>query len=326
MIVTTIVYAPRHTFYFLFGSLTHFDPSSTQPGGNVVTTAIQSTSIMPATTGTSSSGSSSHVGAIAGGVVGGIVALLAIGAFIWLLRRRSQHEEFDGDFDPDRVHRQSRLGNFDLAAGGHDTTVTPFMVENPASSGLAGVGIGAAAAAGGASLGALEAGHHQRQTSTSSAPPSSWDHHSAAFVGPQGPGFPPQPQPPHSPESSTGSGYMPVGPPSTGGYAPSAAPTSESAYTPSSQRSAKEREAMRYRALHLTNTPDGGETSGLLGGAASPPPPSRTSTEVLQHRDGGRLEEAPHEQPPSEIPPSYDSIPRDERSPAVSPGPASPQP
>ena len=36
------------------------------------------------------------------------------------------------------------------------------------------------------------------------------------------------------------------------------------------------------------------------------------NTPVLQHQDAGRLDVTPEEEPMNEIPPSYDSIPRDE--------------
>ena len=51
--------------------------------------------------------SSSHTGAIVGGVVGGILGLLALAVLGWWLtkrwRKQRDMEEFDGDFDPDRV-------------------------------------------------------------------------------------------------------------------------------------------------------------------------------------------------------------------------------
>ena len=54
--------------------------------------------------------------------------------------------------------------------------------------------------------------------------------------------------------------------------------------------SQKELEAQRY---HITNDGSG--------------------TPVLQHQDAGRLDVTPEEEPMNEIPPSYDSIPRDEQ-------------
>ncbi|KAI0080171.1 hypothetical protein K474DRAFT_1581732, partial [Panus rudis PR-1116 ss-1] len=58
--------------------------------------------------------------------------------------------------------------------------------------------------------------------------------------------------------------------------------------------SAKEREAAAARGLHVAND------EGPSG--------------VVVHQDGGRLEATPEEEDvPNEIPPSYDSIPRDQR-------------
>ena len=89
----------------------------------IVTTTIRSTIIVVPTS--ASSGGSSNTGAIVGGVAGGIVALLAIfiiGLFYW--RRNRRRDEFDGNFDPDRVVRH--VGDTDLGAGAE---VTPYQYE-----------------------------------------------------------------------------------------------------------------------------------------------------------------------------------------------------
>ena len=99
-----------------------------------------------------------------GGAVGGVVALAALILLFWFLRRRRKRDDFDGNFDPDRV----------VAAGGHndllDSQVTPYSY-NPADGGsdmrqhggnaalLGAAGLGAGVAAGAAS--------HGRQSSTS---------------------------------------------------------------------------------------------------------------------------------------------------------------
>ena len=73
----------------------------------------------------SGSGSSSNTGAIVGGVVGGIaglIAILLIGLFCWR-RNRRRSEDFDGNFDPDRVVRHA--GHTDLAVA----EVTPYSYE-----------------------------------------------------------------------------------------------------------------------------------------------------------------------------------------------------
>ncbi|KAH7882577.1 hypothetical protein F5I97DRAFT_281281 [Phlebopus sp. FC_14] len=47
--------------------------------------------------------SSTNTAAIVGGVVGGIAGLALLALLIFCLRRRSRRDEFDGNFDPDRV-------------------------------------------------------------------------------------------------------------------------------------------------------------------------------------------------------------------------------
>lgn len=126
--------------------------------------------------GTNGGGGSSHTGAIVGGVVGGIVvlALLLIGG-MWLYRRRKQ-DDFDGNFDPDRVvardslRRGGRGEAPDLLAPGADAEAHPYTygMQQAGSGGASfygpgsgqagpggfhpGPGVGAAAA--GAGLGA----------------------------------------------------------------------------------------------------------------------------------------------------------------------------
>jgi hypothetical protein len=73
----------------------------------------------------SGGGGSSNTGAIVGGVAGGIAVLLVIlitGLFYW--RRSRRRDDFDGNFDPDRVIRHA--GDADLAGGAE---VTPYHYE-----------------------------------------------------------------------------------------------------------------------------------------------------------------------------------------------------
>jgi hypothetical protein len=80
-------------------------------------------------TGASSS-KSSNTGAIVGGVAGGIAALAAaIIIFLFCWRRNRRPEEFDGNFDPDRVVRHA--GHTDLAGA----EVTPYNYEAPSTAG-----------------------------------------------------------------------------------------------------------------------------------------------------------------------------------------------
>jgi hypothetical protein len=75
-----------------------------------------------------SSSKSSNTGAIVGGVAGGIAALAAvIIIFLFYWRRNRRPEEFDGNFDPDRVVRHA--GHTDLAGA----EVTPYSYEGPPS-------------------------------------------------------------------------------------------------------------------------------------------------------------------------------------------------
>jgi len=70
-------------------------------------------------------GGSSNTGAIVGGVAGGIAVLLAIliiDLFYW--RRSRRRDDFDGNFDSDRVVRHA--GDADLAGGAE---VTPYHYE-----------------------------------------------------------------------------------------------------------------------------------------------------------------------------------------------------
>lgn len=116
---------------------------TTGANGQVVTTTIESTVLITPSVSASSGGGSSNTGAIAGGIAGGIIGLIAIlliGLFCWR-RNRRRSDDFDGNFDPDRVVRH--VGHTDLAGGAE---VTPYSYEP----GVA----GAAAAHSGPSTGA----------------------------------------------------------------------------------------------------------------------------------------------------------------------------
>lgn len=134
-------------------------------------------------------------------------------------------------------------------------------------------------------------------------------------------------------------GMVPLGQdPRNGSASPPPPTVSGSTYSSNSAyggiggaRSAKEREAMGYtdggqqqQQLGLATTLEGDEVGGSrqsMGGGQQPmmggqqpqmnmAPPERVTSPVLQHQDGGRVEPVVHEEAPSEIPPSYDSIPR----------------
>lgn len=85
-------------------------------------------------TSPSSGGGKSNTGAIIGGVAGGIATLivfLIIGLFYW--RRNRRRDDFDGNFDPDRVVRHA--GDADLAGGAE---VTPYHYEPGAGGPMSG--------------------------------------------------------------------------------------------------------------------------------------------------------------------------------------------
>ena len=243
---------------------------STAADGLVVTTTIQSTIIIVPSSPPSKS---SNTAAIAGGVAGGVAAIAAIIiVFLFYWRRSRQREEFDGNFDPDRVVRHA--GHTDLAGA----EVTPYNYE-PAA-GTPGTPSGPTSptfSADGsmrqyrdsqALLGGsiLEGAGVATATSGSHYAPTSSD----GVNGPQGSAS-------HARSSSLGSGQgFPVAQP----------------YRP---LSAKERDAMRQRG-------DGG-----LGLASAL---EEGEGDVIQHSDGGFVPApAPPSRPVQEIPPSYDSIP-----------------
>lgn len=294
-----------------------------------ITTQSTSTIAAPTSSSTSSGGGgghSSNTGPIVGGVVGGIGGLALLALLIWFLRRRAKRDEFDGDFDPDRVVRHSSGQGLDLA--GPETNVTPFQLGQPGfgtggppsvatSAGAAGFGAGPGH--GGAPMSMPLPQHEMAQHggpaylgAAGAGGQSAYDQYAYGGANANGPLTPTS--------GSSSSGY---GPPVSAAhgyagaaYAPSVAPTatsgshysqSQSGVTPSSGRSAKEREALAARngragQLHLANHPEGEEAAPV-------------ESEVVQHRDGGRVPppRADSGSSPAEIPPSYDSIPREDR-------------
>ncbi|KAI0357333.1 hypothetical protein OH77DRAFT_1519277 [Trametes cingulata] len=127
---------------------------ATAPDGSVYTSVITSTLIstptVPASDRSSSSSSSSHTGAIVGGVVGGVAgaALLATLLF-FLCRARRRRDDFDGNFDPDRVTADARGGgtlpDIDLAAD----EITPYNYTPAGMNAVPGAPVGGAGPAAG---------------------------------------------------------------------------------------------------------------------------------------------------------------------------------
>ncbi|KAI0311309.1 hypothetical protein OF83DRAFT_770230 [Amylostereum chailletii] len=254
----------------------------------------------------SSSGSSTNTGAIVGGVVGGVAGLavlLALAFFLW--RRNRNKDDFDGNFDPDRVVHHSGHADLDAEIA---PTMTPFpfdgssgaspgaphdflargpqMQQNETNKSFLGPGFaGAGAGAGAAGYG--YAGAHrgpsppQSQYAPTSSDPAEYRSESS-----------------HYPPSTAPSNSLYASNPDRGGISPGPSlPATTSSSGPSWQaRSAKEREAYAARNAQRSQ-------GGVFSGGDDP------GADVLQHQDGGRLPA----QGPQEIPPSYDSIPPDQR-------------
>lgn len=251
--------------------------------------------------------SSSHTGAIVGGIVGGIAGLAVLSLLLlWWYRRKNRKEDFDGNFDPDRIISDGRHQD-DLDLVGHE--IHPFdyapnqemaqqhpSVPSFLTGGLAGAGAGAGAAAlqtqrnyppapystSGASAPSTYsqpmsdpafAGYDARSSShghtTTSHGASSPTNPSFAMPGPSGDFRQPSPGPSLAMGSESSNSSPPGG---VGGSIPSS----------------KEREAQGGRFRVANEGP------------------------VIVHQDGGRLDSTPEEEdPPHEIPPTYDSIRRD---------------
>jgi hypothetical protein len=232
-----------------------------------------------------------------GGVVGGIVVLGVLGLVLFFcLKRRNNLDDFDGNFDPDRVVGHSTGGGtlpqIDLGA-----EVTPFEYGGPGLRPLSGDGMTQY----GESPYVGMAPSHRSMSPPSQYPASSTEQ-PLFNQGQQ------QRSGPGTGSETSGSHY---GPSSYGGDGVAAAAGGAVGgiygHSPNSSisqpQSAKEREAMTQRygrsgvlGLATQQEEDGGQSSG-----------PRES--VVVHSDGGRVNL--EEEGPTEIPPAYDSIPAD---------------
>lgn len=251
---------------------------STDQDGQVETQTVVSTQLIFPTDAPNSGGSTSsnsNVAAIAGGVVGGALAILAIILIIFfILKRRRNTEDFDGDFDPDRLDperfggsatRPGALPNIDLVGA----EVTPFTYQAdplPHKEGYNPYG---------------------QMVQQSGAPvvrgegsgPGISDVHSSTTGS-------------HYPTTVTGQSLS--GMHHTDFRGPSPGP---SLVTSGTHPSSKDRDAASERVrLQVANSGNGEGGSGQGTGI------------VLQHRDAGRLHS---HVAPEEIPPSYDSVPHE---------------
>ncbi|KAI8978863.1 hypothetical protein BD414DRAFT_120628 [Trametes punicea] len=93
----------------------------------IVTTIVTTPTIDPSNRASSSS---SHTGPIVGGVVGGVAGLAILATLLFFLfRARRRRDDFDGNFDPDRVTGDNRatLPDIDLGAG----EIEPYNYNPP---------------------------------------------------------------------------------------------------------------------------------------------------------------------------------------------------
>ncbi|KAG2067978.1 hypothetical protein BDR04DRAFT_1104189 [Suillus decipiens] len=256
----------------------------------VVTTEISITTSIPVSTSSASStNNSTNTGAIVGGVIGGIAALAIFALLIFCLRRRRRREEFDGNFDPDRVtSHPSGGGTLPQVDLGEENEITPYpdrggsMRQYGESAVSPFLSTGAAASVAGA--------NNHRTTSLLSSPSQYSDTATTAAEGYPSQGF-----------IRPGPGQYPLGGPNVypmqqtdwHNPRPLTSPDPSVSNASSSSRAMKEREAAAGRqGLGLATQQEvDGEGSGG----------------VVQHQDGGQVH-SEEETEPRDIPPAYDSI------------------
>lgn len=319
--------------------------SATDANGSVFTSVVTSTIVSTPTVGASSdraTTSSSHTGAIVGGVVGGLAGAAILATLIFFICRRRRRDDFDGNFDPDRVTGDNRgtLPDIDLAAA---EAVTPYSynpggMPTPQPTGAPAAGQadmrqygghvpsflagGVAGAGAGAAMGyAANEGRTASPPSAYTQPsqshyaPSSSDHGGypdyaayAAYANP----YPAQSGPPTSsnPSSPTNTSFGPqtgvagrdFRHPSPG---PSLAATTLTDPSTSGNSSNPPAPGVIPSAKEREAMQYRRQVANPDGAGAGP------SGGVLQHQDGGRLNATPEDEEPSEIPPRYDSIAHD---------------
>ncbi|KAJ7103319.1 hypothetical protein B0H15DRAFT_811831 [Mycena belliarum] len=301
--------------------------------GQTFTTVLQVTSTIaagstvvasPKTTRTTS-----HTGAIVGGVIGGLAFLLAIGAgFLWYRRRSRYKDEFDGNFDPARVTSTRPVSTGPEMIANTGGTLPRMNIDDDDDDYGVGHGIPHSTRGGGI-INPFMYAPTAAPSSRSQSPPMSMSQYS---------------QDGYAPTLSSAGGYyaaMPRETQAVGGHYPPSAPSngSASSYNP---RSAKEREAQRAgfaianpshdnepRAMsgaydeqyqmylrsgpqNARNSPRGESDRPPLSPTASSSAASHRASGVLVHKDGGRVDAVQEEQA-DEIPPTYDSLPKIER-------------
>ncbi|KAJ7293122.1 hypothetical protein C8J57DRAFT_1268167 [Mycena rebaudengoi] len=323
--------------------------------GKTFTTIVHRTStISPGSTGidslpVSTKQTSSHTGAIVGGVIGGLALItVVVAAALWYRRRSRYRNEFDGNFDPARVTSTRPVSaGPEMIAQTTGGTLPRMNIDDDEDDGMGGrlPHIGGIV------------------TPFSYAPSASAYGSSARSFSPPIPSSSPPPMSQHSqdgytPTMSSAGGYytaVPQQAQAVGGYyppAPSSTSSGNQQYTP---RSAKEREALgaqrsnfgvanpshenelpsrpmsgpyddqQYRSYlqegpqNSRRSPQETQFNDQYSPASSQYASSsgagrRTSSGVLVHQDGGRVEnENPIRHGGEEIPPTYDSLPAGER-------------
>lgn len=326
-------------------TLTNYNRTTNSDGQTITSTVLETTSMPIATGAVANRSSSSNVGPIVGGVVGGVVGAALLATLVFLLCRRRRRDDFDGNFDPDRVvgvnhgaGQGGTLPDIDLAAAGEVTpySYTPGGAMAPGSTagdmrqyggvpaflagGVAGAGLGAAAA-------------HRSQTHSNSPPPqslsgysypqshSAYSHSSFDPLQQQQP-YPPQPYPQsHSTASPTSPTFPVAAVPGRDFRQPSPGPSlaytgsdhspgGSSAHPGSGQGLGMGGMGMAgvIPSAKEREAMGGGRRSGMFVANAD----SHAGPGVMQHQDGGRVREShAEEEEPNEIPPSYDMIRRD---------------
>lgn len=247
-------------------------------GGITSAVTVIITSNLPASTSPASNSDSTNVGAIAGGVVGGVGGLLLLMALLWFLRRKGKKDKFEENmFAPDRnVDR----GELDLAGddvNDPEAVARPYQLPpSPTRNEMAmSANSRPLSMHSGYGQGRPLSGPYDEAVAGMASPTSG-----TSYYTQPGPGMGmPMPMPmsldhiAHAQSRAT----------STYDHHTQPSETTTSDGGSSSARMLKEREARRF---HVANDNAG----------------------VIVHSDGGRVEEEPEPEEPREIPPTYDSI------------------
>ncbi|KAF8126270.1 hypothetical protein EV363DRAFT_1418818 [Boletus edulis] len=252
--------------------------SSTDSAGSVVIVTSTVPEVVTTSISSNTGTTSSHnTGIIVGAVVGGVIGVALVALLLFCIRKRARKDEFDGNFDPDRVVGHADVGGGTLPQVDLADEVTPFPPSQPFTD---------------------QRNASMRQygkspylpVSSSPGPSAEFYPHGTVGAGPSV--IDGQPRSP--PVNMYGTGPQDWYSPRPG----ASPPPSTVSNTTSSTRAAKEREAMGR----------GGQGRGLTLG--TPQEAAEGSGDVVVHQDAGRAPIEEHA-PPREIPPAYESIRQD---------------